>query len=120
MKKGKRLLTWSEALASVREGAGEQAEREFAEAIEIIMEANGQLAEIKRRKEDAVATAEPLVNEYIGDAQFLGPDGVIYERQTGASVSYPIAALKAAGVADEQIAQARKETPWATVAAARS
>lgn len=117
----KRLITWEEAVACVREGAGEDAASEFASAVLTIENASAIIGEWKARKEKATQRAEALVNEWIGaDVQFISPEGVIMERQVGAAVSYPLAALKAAGVTNEQIAQAKKETPWATVAAARS
>ena len=117
----KRLITWEEALACVREGAGEDSACVFADAVTDIEQASATIYEWERRKKKATERATALVTEWIGaDVQFISPSGVIMERQTGAAVSYPIQALIAAGVTDEQIRQARKETAWATVAAARS
>jgi hypothetical protein len=117
----KRLITWEEAVACVREGAGYDAADAFMGAIQDIEQASATIGEWERRKRQAVAESEAMVTEWIGaDVQFISPSGVIMERQTGAAVSYPIQALIAAGVTDEQIRQAKKETAWATVAAARS
>lgn len=116
----KRLYTWHEAVTSVREGAGDEAVTEFEQDIVLISSANIQMRRLKEEKERAVARALVHIKEYIGaDAQIIGPDGDILERQEGVSVSYPVAALIAAGVTEEQIAQARKETRWETVAGAR-
>lgn len=116
----KRLYTWHEAAASVREGAGEERAKEFEDAMEILSGINLKIKRLLMEKEIALACALDCVTEYIGaDAQFIGPDGVIFEKQAGVSVSYPKDALLAAGVSEEQIAQARKETRWETVAGAR-
>ena len=117
----KRLLTWEEALACVREGAGELEADSFEDCVMELEQASAIIGEWTKRKKYAAERAEILVSEWIGaDAQFISPEGAILERQTGAAVSYPLAALRAAGVTDEQIAQAKKETSWATVAAARA
>lgn len=93
----------------------------FEAAVKDIEKASATIAEWKDRKEHAAALAEGLMREWIGaDVQFISPKGITMERQTGAAVSYPLDRLKAAGVTDEQIQAARRETPWATVAAARS
>ena len=117
----KRLYTWHEALACVREGAGEAEAEMFEVAIKDIEQASATIGEWKEKKEYAAKRAEAIVREWLGDGvQFISPEGVIMERQTGAAVSYPVKALLAAGVTEDQIRQAKQETPWATVAAARS
>lgn len=116
----KRLYTWDEALAAVREGEGEDAAVEFAEAMETLATANSDMARLKARKEAAVAVALRCLDEWIGgENQFMGPYGMVFERMDGRSVSYPLDALRAAGVTEEQIAMAKKETKWETVAQPR-
>lgn len=119
--KTKRLYTWHEALACVREGAGEAEAEMFEAAVKDIEQASATIGEWITRKKAATERAEAIVREWLGDGvQFISPEGVIMERQTGAAVSYPVKALLAAGVTEEQIQQAKKETSWATVAAARA
>lgn len=115
-----RTFTWSETLACIREGAGEDAATEFTAAMETIGSANSAIDQWQAAKKEAVTRAVALVREYVGtDIHFVGPDGVLYHRITGTSVSYPKTGLIEAGVTNEQLLEARMVTPWETIAGVR-